>query len=140
MAVGAVVLGPFAATAATAAHVYRFHLVRSSSSSQAAIIQKCEGSALLFPWNGRRYQPAGKVVCLLSDGDDTIGWRQLTIHSTYRLPPPVGRLEARWVFVGVAYHAVSATLSYCVPGHERQPNGCRSRTFREKGSQWGNVW
>jgi hypothetical protein len=132
----AVVLWPL--VTANAAHVYRFHLIHGKTAAPFAL--RCQGSTLLLPWNGRRYRPTGRVRCLLSDGDKLIGWRELTISSSYDLPAPVGKIEVRWSFTPVGYHAVSGTFSYCLPGHRWQPGGCQTRRFREKGSQWSNVW
>jgi hypothetical protein len=133
--VAAAVLAP---TIADAAHVYRFHLVRSTSASE--IVRKCEGSSLVFPWKGRKYRPTGRVRCVLSDGDREIGWRQLTISSTYRLPLLVGSVTVLWKFAPVGYHAVSGTYAYCIPGYPGQPGDCQTRRLSEKGSQWSNVW
>jgi hypothetical protein len=127
-----------APTIASAAHVYRFHLVRSMSASE--MVRKCEGSSLLLSWKGRKYRPLGRVRCVLSDGDREIGWRLLTISSTYRLPVPVGSLAVLWRFAPVGYHAVSGTYTYCLPVYPGQPGGCPTRRLSEKGSQWSNVW
>jgi hypothetical protein len=130
----AVALGPFAP--ASAAHVYRFHLIRSTSATALGL--KCSGTSLLLTWRGRRYRPSGRVRCILSDGDKQIGWRLLTISSTYAVPP--GKVDVRWSFIPIGYHAVSGTYSYCIPGRPEHPGGCETRRLTEKGTQWGNVW
>jgi hypothetical protein len=122
---------------AQAAHVYRFHLVKDAASGE--FIRKCAGTSLLFPWRGRNYRP-GRTRCLLSEGDMHIGWREYTILASYYLPAPTGQLAMRWTFTPLGYHTVSSTFAYCIPAQQGQPGSCQSRSFREKGSQWSNVW